>query len=1259
MTTPAGDDVAASGRLIITLDAGEAEAEAERLGERIERILDRATRDAGRSMQRNITRAIRAIDPQRVRVTADLQAFQRSLNDLNNLGSSPIRVTPDVDRARFEAAIQAALDGLEVSVRVEPNLDGFDAAIRAHNTPTVRVDVEADVDRDRFGRAMANLARIATRTGGALASSLAFGAVGIAAAGAATSITALGAALAPAAGAVAALPAAAAGATIALGTLKLATAGVGDAFKALASGDTKALQKAMENLSPAAQEAVRSLQGLTPQLKAIQQGVQDSFFQQFGTSIKTAVTNLLPLKTGLQGIAAQFGQAANEGLKFAASKDALTGLRAVIDGTTGALSGIPTATQPILKGFLDIAAAVSEAFGSNLGNAIGQAGAQFGTFLSGLAASGRAVELVKAAGEVFHQLGDIASNVGDILSNVFGAANAVGAGLLNNLARLTQGFADFTASAQGQEAIGNIFSTLATVAAQLGPILQALVSTVGQLAPALAPLFTAIGPAITGVIQALGPALAGILPGVQALVNGLGAGLSALSSSGALTSVGQAFGSLLASLAPLLPLVGQLAAALGPPIAAALGNIAAALTPVIAALSGALAPVLPVLSNAITTLVAAMTPFATLLGQTLGSVITAVAPLLATLATVFTQVATAIAPLTEQITTALIPIFATLTPAITAIVNAIIPLVQQLIAALLPVLPPITEAFTAILGALTPLIPIVAQLVTAIAPLVALLITALAPVIQFAAEIIKWTAINVVVPIIEGIISVISSIVGTVTTVISAVSGFVTSVIGFFSNLRSTVPALISSMINAAVGFFASLPGRALSALSSLVGFLSGVINSAKSAVTSRITALVTEAVSRIRELPGKAKAALGNLASTLVGVGQDLVRGLINGIKAMAGSLVSAAKSVVQGAIDGAKSLLGINSPSKVFAQIGKDTGQGLINGLTGSVTGIKTTADKMVKAITDAFKGRRTRVDDTLVKQLRKAQGELTKLANQRDAIAKRIKEATDFAASTSKSALDAFSLSSITQDRGGSISNLQGGLNDAISQIRRFNTQVNTLAKRGLRKDLLRQIIGLGPEQGAALANTLSRASSAQLEDLNEAQKQLDAASKKLGKDSADALFDAGKQASKGFLTGLAAQRKDVEKLMVSIATSIQKAIKKALGIKSPSRVMALIGKQTMQGLRLGVDDQVPAVGRSALRAANALTDPFGDSVATPRLHGRSGLLDGVSARSRGAVTNSTSTTTNRTVAPVFNISSPVNGEALAQQIINRMALSGVWP
>ncbi len=62
---------------------------------------------------------------------------------------------------------------------------------------------------------------------------------------------------------------------------------------------------------------------------------------------------------------------------------------------------------------------------------------------------------------------------------------------------------------------------------------------------------------------------------------------------------------------------------------------------------------------------------------------------------------------------------------------------------------------------------------------------------------------------------------------------------------------------------------------------------------------------------------------------GMDMVMGLVNGITSMGGSAIDAVAGVATGVMDRFKGMLGIHSPSRVFAQFGDFTMQGLAGGL------------------------------------------------------------------------------------------------------------------------------------------------------------------------------------------------------------------------------------------------------------------------------------------------------------------------------------------
>ena len=1258
----ASDEELGTGSVTIVLDESGVTAAADQLGDRLERTLDRASRDAGLRMQRNITRAVDRISPVRVRVEADLRAFGHSVDTLANFPPVQIPVTPDVNRARFEAAIQATLDGLEVSVRVVPDMDGFDAAIRAHHVPDINVNVNAD--RSSLGRLSGAIGGIGRSLKG-VAGGAKLATIGIAAASSAQGVLALGAALAPTAGLLAAGPAAILGYQAALGGLKLALSGVSDAFKAGLTGDAKAFEKTLEGLSPKAQAAAREVRALKPAFEALRSTVQDSFFSRIEGEI-TATAQALggPLKSQLSTIGGAWGQAARNVLQYVRSTDGVNNVSTILKATGTSLTGLAAVTDDVSAGFLQVASSVAKAFGTKTSSVITDVGNKLSAFLIRIADNGQAVQWVSDAIVVFRHLGAIASNIAGVIGNVFKAAENVGGGLLNNLQQLTQAMQDFTGSAEGQEAIGNIFATVSTIAAQLAPILGALVSTLGQVAPALGPLFETIGPAIASTIEALGPAIAGILPGVQAVVTGIVGALDGLTSSGALTAIGAAFGAILTAIAPLLPVVGVLVGQLVSALAPALTAIAEAAAPVIAALSAALLPVLPVLAGAIGTIVTALTPLVEILGATLANIVVALSPLLGTLAALIAQIATAVAPLIIQLTDALVPVFEQLAPLVATLVAALVPLVTALVDALLPVLPPIIEAVIALFNAVVPLIEPLVNLTATVLGFATTIITALAPVLQFVAGVVSWTAINVVTPIIQTVVNVVATIADVLSFVISAVSSFVptvisffrslastiasvvssfvSGVIGFFARLASTVIATVSSFVSGVIGFFAALPGRAVSAVSSIVSSMSAVFVSARNAVVAKVTSLVADAITLVRGLPGKAAAALAGLGGVLVSAGASLIQGLINGITSKIGEVKSKLGDLTSKLTDWKGPA---NRDARILTPAGKSIIEGLIRGFDQVIPDVRSRLEKLTTAIRDAFRGKNTRVDDVLIRQVQATEKQLLTLAKRREAIADRIKKANEFAASTATAAAQTGSLQTLGVDADG-VKGITFGIEQAAAKIRKFNAQVAALAKRGLSKNLLGQLIGLGPDQGAAQANAFSKATGAQLKDLNAAQTQLDKAAKTFGATSADVLFDAGKAAGLGLLSGLKAQQKEIGDLMVRIARQMANSIRSALKIHSPSRVFRGIGVNTMDGLSLGVQDRIAAVRRTAVGAASALTGPFSGDASLGTLGSARGRQRAV----QGDVTNS------RTVSPTINVYEVGNAQATAERIIQRLVTAG---
>ncbi|MFF9660434.1 phage tail tape measure protein, partial [Streptomyces griseoluteus] len=134
---------------------------------------------------------------------------------------------------------------------------------------------------------------------------------------------------------------------------------------------------------------------------------------------------------------------------------------------------------------------------------------------------------------------------------------------------------------------------------------------------------------------------------------------------------------------------------------------------------------------------------------------------------------------------------------------------------------------------------------------------------------------------------------------------------------------------NATVGFVKGIPGRIRDAF--LNWTLLGLIISHWTNIKTATVNKAGEMLAWVRTLPSRIGSAVGSLRNLLYGKGQDLIRGLLDGVRGMGGylrsSLMSFAKSMIPGPI---ASALGIHSPSRVMRdQIGRWIPAGVVEGV------------------------------------------------------------------------------------------------------------------------------------------------------------------------------------------------------------------------------------------------------------------------------------------------------------------------------------------
>lgn len=384
-----------------------------------------------------------------------------------------------------------------------------------------------------------------------------------------------------------------------------------------------------------------------------------------------------------------------------------------------------------------------------------------------------------------------------------------------------------------------------------------------------------------------------------------------------------------------------------------------------------------------------------------------------------------------------------------------------------------------------------------------------------------------------------------------------------------------------------------------------------------------------------------------LYSAGKAIIQGLINGIKSMIGAVWGVIKDIGHGIASAFKSVLHIFSPSRVTYDLGVQTAAGLalgmkdstasvtksarslaeaaywaarnaaeaakerlktmrsiglglragiIKDLEGTASSVKSAIGKLETMIRDAV-----RVGDisygkglTLTDWLQRENGRLQRLADQRERILKRIQAAKKYAQTTTQN-LESFAglsnLSSVQNaQNGGALysGDMLANLKSSLSQIKRFGAALKRLKKLGLAKGLLDQIVQMGPDQGLQVAEALLEGPVSVIRQLDSTQSQINKASRGIGRQAADEMYDSGKAAGKGFLKGLEEQQKHLERLMARIAKAMIRSLRRELGLGPGSPGRHHMHKWA-ESLAAGIDDGEAKVSASRSRLTAALAGP----------------------------------------------------------------------
>ena len=225
----------------------------------------------------------------------------------------------------------------------------------------------------------------------------------------------------------------------------------------------------------------------------------------------------------------------------------------------------------------------------------------------------------------------------------------------------------------------------------------------------------------------------------------------------------------------------------------------------------------------------------------------------------------------------------------------------------------IAAAFQTVIGAFRTLVATVGPIVTAFISGLRARWATIAPFVR--------SAFNNVKAIITTVLQIVARVVSLITTAISFIwrkwgNNITTVVAGAFK--------LVAQVVKAFTGI---ILGIVRTVLALLKGDWKGAWNS--------FLTILKSAWGGIRAILGTVLGIIRNVfvgaGKLLLKVGKNIVQGLINGIKSIAGKVKDALLGLLPGPLRKFAGMLGISSPSKVFADFGANIGAGLVQGVEG----------------------------------------------------------------------------------------------------------------------------------------------------------------------------------------------------------------------------------------------------------------------------------------------------------------------------------------
>lgn len=311
-------------------------------------------------------------------------------------------------------------------------------------------------------------------------------------------------------------------------TLKVAFSGLDDVMQTMFDpSKAEDFEKALAQLAPSAQSAMRAVQGLGKEFsEVVKTPVQQAFFAGLGPEISKLSGFLRPLKSSLLDVAQGFNDGANKALNFINTARGTRMVNTLLEDSGRIASEVGNAVVRLIPGFASVAAAATSVVRELIPvhGTLGDIAGGWSRTMLRMQETGELQAKFRGLLDTASQFGQVLGQVGSVIGGVFRAAAAAGAGnpFAQWMATLSK-VSEWVNSFAGQNALTTFFTSAREAVGAVIPVFLQIAQVIGStVAPIIANLATTLGPALVPAIQAIGEGIANAAPQIEALGGALG-----------------------------------------------------------------------------------------------------------------------------------------------------------------------------------------------------------------------------------------------------------------------------------------------------------------------------------------------------------------------------------------------------------------------------------------------------------------------------------------------------------------------------------------------------------------------------------------------------------------------------------------------------------------------------------------------------------------------------------------------------------------